>query len=205
MVAARLRAPLDAVAEAFVASLSSREVHLRPPLSSYYAVRSIEAHVLSGDVVCTQCQQFAQWEHDFNSTNFARLKWGAPPRIYGVDHAFVLERFAAEARLSPSDEDWSILRRMFEAVESLPRDARTRDLERAWQPVVRSSREERDALIEILVAAEVLKPSRTTPADVRSIPLRSNWSDQAALWRASDGVNRDRAISLFGAAFTRSE
>jgi hypothetical protein len=140
---------------------------------------------------------FVQWEHDFSATNFARIKWGALPRSFMVDHAFVLERFAVEDRPLPTTEDRALLRRLLSVADSLGSEARVRDLEKSWKVLMPSNLAERDELIEILVACGVLAPSRTSPDDVRRIPVKSNWSDRAALWRGDDGVNKERAAVLF--------
>lgn len=176
----------------------SRQVHLRPPLGSYFTVAGVSPHPFAGHPSCAACGQFLEWERDFSSVNFARLKWGALPRLFAVDHAFVLERFAVEPTPVPEDSDWRILDRLLSTADSLSADAKARDLERAWQPIIRSSRAERDLLIEILVAAGVLAASRHSETDLRAIPLKSNWSDGAALWRGDDGVVRPQAEVLFG-------
>jgi hypothetical protein len=198
ILAAQSLADVASVADAFIASLASRQVHVRPALASYFAVRGVRPHRLVGHPSCASCGQFARWEHDFSATNFARLKWGAVPRHFMVDHAFILERFAVEPRLIPSETDRVLLRQLLTVADSLENGIRARDLERAWRPLLRSTREEREMLIEILFACGVLSPSRRTPADVRRIPWKADWSDEAALWRGDDGVDRARASMLFG-------
>jgi hypothetical protein len=196
IVAARSRTDAASVAEAFVASLASRQVHLRPALASFFAVQESRPHRFSGHLVCATCGQLPRAEHDFSATNFARLKWGAAPRASPVDNAFILERFVVEPRPAPSDEDRATLHQMLSVADSLGDEARARDLEKAWRPVIRSSREERNQLIEILVSCGVLLPSRRSPEDYHRIPVRSNWTDLAALWRGDDGVRRERAAML---------
>ena len=200
IVAARSVVDVRSAATAFVASLTSRKVYLRPALGSYFAIENVAPHrfVANPDnPLCTTCRQFKQWDDDFSSINFARLKWGLLPR-FPVNLAFVLERFAAEPAPVPNGDDWAVLGRLLKIAAGLGDDARARNLERFWKPVIRSSRAERDSLIEILVAAGVLVPSRTTATDVGRIPIRSNWSDGAALWRGDDGVNIARSSQLFG-------
>jgi hypothetical protein len=198
LLAARRLADESTAAEAFAASLTSREVHLRPALASACAIQTVEMHGFVGGVVCSRCGQLRSWEHDFSSTNFARLKWGSIPRAFMVDHAFILERFSEEPQPRATAEDRRLLGAMLSVADSLPQNARARDLEKAWQPLLPSNREERDLMIEILLACGVLKPSRQSAADRRRIPLRSNWTDDAALWRGDDGIERTRAAELFG-------
>lgn len=110
----------------------------------------------------------------------------------------MLERLATEPTILPDEGDWLLLDTLLRTADSLPAHANARDLERAWRPIIRSCRAERDILVEILVTAGVLVPSRQTEADLRAIPLKSNWSDGAALWRGDDGVVRGQAEALFG-------
>lgn len=198
IVAARALTDVASVAAGFLASLSSRQVHLRPALGSYFIAQDVRPHRFAGHPSCTVCGMFARWEHDFSATNFARLKWGLLPRLFMVDHAFVLERFAAEHRPQPSDEDRAILHQLLSVADSLGSEARARDLEKAWKGLIPSNLAERDELIEILAACGVLVPSRRSAEDFGRIPLKSNWSDQAALWRGDDGVDRERASIIFG-------
>ena len=198
IVAARAQVSLAAAGESFMASLRLRQVHLRPALASLCAVQEVELHPLAGHPVCAICRQFKQWEHDFSATNFARLKWGAVPRYFMVDQAFILERFIVEPQPRARDEDRQLLFQLLAVADGLPVDARARDLEEAWRPLLRAKREERDELIEILAACGVLSPSRRTQSDLQRIPLKSNWTDQVALWRGDDRVNRKQAAMLFG-------
>jgi hypothetical protein len=198
IVAARAQVSLAAAAESFMASLRSRQVHLRAALASLCAVQKVELHPFDGHPVCSTCGQLKQWEHDFSATNFACLKWGSVPRYFMVDHAFVLERFIVEPQPRATDEDRQLLFQLLAVADGLPADARARDLEEAWKPRLGSNREERDALIEILSGCGVLSPSRGTQSDLQRIPLKSNWSDEVALWRGGDRVNRGRAAMLFG-------
>ena len=189
---------LDEVAAGFVASLASRAVHLRPALGSYFVLQSMPMHPFSGTSHCIACGQFRRWEHDFSPANFARLKWGLFPRFFAVDHAFTLERFAHEPRPEATAQDRELLHRILALADNMPADAGARDLEAALKPLIRSNKAEREILVEILFACDVLAPSRTTPEDVRRIPLKTNWTDEPALWRGDDGVNREQAARLFG-------
>lgn len=197
IVAARGLTDVASVAAAFTASLSSRQLHLRPALGSFFVVQEVWLHEFTGEFSCTECGMFAEWKQDFSATNFARIKWGALPRSCLVDHAFVLERFAVEERPFPSPEDKSLLRRLLSVAESLGSEARARDLEKSWKALLPSNQAERDLLIEVLVACDVLRPSRTSAEDVGRVPLKSNWSDHAALWRGDDGINKEQAAALF--------
>lgn len=188
----------EVLASNFVASLSRRLVHLRPALGSHFAVARLKAHPFQGTGHCQLCGQTERWVHDFSRTSFARYKWGALPRFFAVDHAFLLERAMAEPRVLPIADDRRVLDALLSAACSLPASAKARDLEAAWKPLLKSSRDERDNLIEVLIACGVLAPSRTSPQDVRAIPTRSNWTDAAAIWRGDDRVNVQQATALFG-------
>jgi len=170
-------ADLETLADNFVASLSRRLVHLRPALGSYYLTDRVRAHGFHGRTHCTQCGLFRSWRHDFGATSFARYKWGALPRMFAVDNAFLLERSAAEPRVPPVEEDHQILHALLAAAADMPARSKARDLEVAWQPLLRSSRQERDSLVEILVACGVLTWRRygaETTESIRTEPGSSS-------------------------------
>ncbi len=188
---------LGDVALGFVASLSRRILHLRPALGSWFAARSAEPHAYEGTRFCERCSLVRSTLDDFNSTNFARYKWGRGPLVFGADHAFVLERFAIEPRPAPTAEDRAVLATLLHTADSMPRTTRARDLETAWRPLVPSTRREREALIEILGMSGVLTPSGATPLHGRRMPSRTDWSAPIALWRGEDGIDVGRADMIF--------
>lgn len=198
ILSARASADVTALAQSFLASFSTREVHLRPGLASWFLTDTVATHPFEGNVTCGVCRQFpVTKEHDLSATNFARLKWGRTPEIYLLDHAFVLERAVIEQQ-EPTAEDRDLLAALLDAADSLPHDARARDLERALKSVIRSNRQERECVIEVLAASGVLSPSRVSDAEYARIPPKTDWSDTAALWRGDDGVKREQAAKLFG-------
>lgn len=198
ILAAREGARVEVLAGNLVASLSRRLVHLRPALGSYFEVVRLRPHPFQGTTTCDACGQFRRFDQDFSRTNFARFKWGLLPRFFGVEHAFLLERAMAEPRALPAAEDHRVLGALLTAGSRLPASAKARDLEVAWKPLLESSRDERDTLIEIFIACGVLVPSRVSPEDFRKVPTRSNWTDAAAVWRGDDGVDAHQAGALFG-------
>ena len=70
--------------KAFLCSLSSRALHLRSFISSYYLAKEITPHNFTGDrnkAYCEECYKYYILGDDFqlkdkNVYNFEKFKWG---------------------------------------------------------------------------------------------------------------------------------
>lgn len=192
---------LDLLTDAFVASLSHRWLHLRAGLPSFFIASRMSPHAFGSTGTCPTCGLLDRNTIDFGAANFARHKWGASPTSFAPEHAFILERVSQElgwVEAPVTNDDRRILHRLLEAAATLKPDARAADLADAWQGLLPSNAQERRVLLESFIAIGVLVPSRTKPEDRRRIPLRSNWSDEAALWRGDDGVNGSCVDEILG-------
>jgi hypothetical protein len=192
---------LDLLLDAFVASLSHRWLHLRAGLPAFYIASRMPPHSFDSAGTCPSCGLFDSNSIDFGAANFARHKWGAFPTTFAPEHGFILERVSKELGwVGPpvTDDDRRILRQLLTAAATQKPEARAADLVKAWQSLLPSNAQERNLLLESFIAIGVLAPSRTGPEDRRRIPPRSNWSDEAALWRGDDGVDEARVEEVFG-------
>lgn len=66
-------------------------------------------------------------------------------------------------------------------------------LEKRLKDVIKSSKDERDRLIEILASIGVVVPKSYD----RKIPMKSDW-DYAEYWRGEDKYNKENVEELFG-------
>ena len=154
----------EAVSHAFLTSLGSRRLDLRSAMGSYAVGRHMMAHQpvsSAGSRGCAYCGAYDSAETDPNLLNFERFKWG------GVRHenvryiALDLKLFASVEHVAPSTRDFSIMRSILEAVDSMPPRARLDDLQRALSKLLPSNDAERRTLIGILGYAGILvDPSR---------------------------------------------
>ncbi len=196
---------LNKIVRDFLHSLSTRHLQYRPALGSYFILSRLAKHKYSGPHGCRVCTEMPDTMIRSNATNFARIKWGAIPKNGLTGHIFILEQSIRETPEQCSKQDLLILKQLIQAIEQLPNDAKARDIEIAWKPHIKSNKQERDALIEIFVASGILRIPSVSQSDFDKIPLKSSWSDHAAVWRGRDGIDQRRVDELFSSVIESSE
>ncbi len=205
-------------AKAFLSSLSARRLDWRSGISSYYFAKLFTHHkykpvesghfyeggkVVATSYTCGICRDARYGvigsenyrETDLNVLNFERIKWG------GVRHGeliyiyFDLQQFTKEEIPEPTDKDIDVLKGILSAVGSCePTDypGALRDkLEDV--PGLKSSKDERTVLLEILAAIGILKP-KSYDRPVRS---KHDWAF-IEYWRGEDGYNPEAINEYFG-------
>jgi hypothetical protein len=218
LMSVRTRVNLGRVADAFLASLSTRRLDLRSALGSFAGAAQFPLHGLleqtarrvpSGRLHCRICGRYGHGgpeQEDLNMLSFERWKWG------GIRHAdplycwFDLAQFEKADPVEPAEEDCSILAEIVGIVSGLAPDARPNELEKRIGKVIKSNRAERCVLIQILGYCGVLKPAGRsgflqafTPYEFRDRPADHNndWTYPAIWWRGTDGVDTDVLSQLF--------
>jgi len=169
------------VANAFLYSLSTRQLQYRSALGSYYYALSIPEHSSESESVCHFCNYLSmcsdpdhweqpgipEWTKDsdsgaeysgYNVFNFERYKWG------GVRHAqpeytlFDLEQFLLLPKVTPTEADREILRKILHG----PRELIPNQKVSAYQKLItkkrllKSNAEEVKVLLNILGICGVL-------------------------------------------------
>ncbi len=184
----------------FVSSLSTRRVYSRSILSSYVQAEKLKVHnFVSREFYCEICQNFSlnsstiEIDIDRNVMNFEKSKWGGV-RLNNLEYIlFDLEQIQKFEITKPTNADNQILYKIFDCINQCkPKDA-PRQLEQYLKKVLPSSKTERDVLIEILAAVNIL-----IPAKVR--PTRGKGTDFGYVedWRGEDGCNLNVTKTLFG-------
>ncbi|WP_427179744.1 hypothetical protein [Paenibacillus sp. TC-CSREp1] len=206
----------EQVITAFLHSLSTKKVHLRSALSSWALTRNMPLHTFGerpalhantsacGDCNFLRIQSDENYvDADLNVLNFERFKWG------GVRHGWLLyclmdlELLLQEPSDSNSNnvspfevtaEDQAILAQLLEAAQTGdPKDS-ARSLEKKWKDCLPSSKQERDALLEIWAAAGILVPGDTP----RNRKGGSHDFVFAATWQGDDGYHARNVLEYFG-------
>ncbi|GGH66470.1 hypothetical protein GCM10008014_46900 [Paenibacillus silvae] len=206
----------EQVITAFLHSLSTKKVHLRSALSSWALTRNMPLHTFSerpalhantsacGDCNFLRIQSDENYvDADLNVLNFERFKWG------GVRHGWLLyclmdlELLLREHSDSNSNnvspfevtaEDQAILAQLLEAAQTGdPKDS-ARSLEKKWKACLPSSKQERDALLEIWAAAGILVPGDKP----RNRKGGSHDFVFAATWQGDDGYHARNVLEYFG-------
>ena len=188
----------------------------RSSLSSYSIAKNIPEHiyapVISGtsytdgkptshSYTCGICRdsQYGVAGHqnydntDINVLNFERIKWG------GVRHGdifytyFDLNQFKNADIPEPTDEDICCFNEILKTIECSESTDYPSTLEKRLAAVVRSSKAERQVLIEILASIGMLKPGSFD----RPIKGRNDW-EFVGYWRGEDKYCHEVVGEYFG-------
>lgn len=199
------------IAKAFLGSLSTRRLDWRSAVSSYAISKLISDHQykeynfsLDPDYpsfTCEVCkdtkygvQGSAVYENsDLNVLNFERLKWG------GVRHGnilytyFDLREFCNEDIPEPTKDDVLIFKEILNIIETSNPDDYPSTLADRLKDVIKSNKNERETLIEILACIGILKPASYD----RPIRGKNDWV-YVEHWRGKDSYCEDAAENYFG-------
>lgn len=192
--------PLKKVTDAFLASLSSKQLEWRSALASYASAMRNQEHEFvpcdgEMDHVCKICSGNVNYlNHDLNVLNFERVKWGGVRHgepLYNLFDLLQLDQ-VTEAPV-PLQADFEIFNNILYAISnSEPGDTPSK-LEQNLKDAVPSNKNERKALIEILACSGILKPKSTDRINKGT----SDWvfADQ---WRGADQYIREAVQYYFG-------
>lgn len=200
----------ESVADAFVASLSSRRLELRSALGSFAVLQHFPRHHIPTERdACPVCGAYdhASGPEDLNVLNFERFKWGGVRHDEPLYAALDLELFARLKPPSPAPDDVRLLRAMLDAIEATPPDTSSASLEKHLAKVIKSNKAERDVLIGILGLCGILGTAahpgylrQFVPASARELPSRRfvDMAYPACWWTRADGVSEQAVAYWFG-------
>lgn len=204
------------VTKGFLSSLTSRRLDWRSSLASYAIAQKIPSHqyapIISGtsytdgkptahSYTCGICRD-SQYgilgsesynEMDINVFNFERIKWG------GVRHGdilytyFDLNQFIKADIPEPTSEDIVCFREILTIIETSEPNDYPSALEKRLASVIKSSKAERQILIEILASLGILKPRCFD----RQRQGKNDWVF-AEYWRGEDKYCQQTVEHLFG-------
>jgi hypothetical protein len=199
------------VADAFLASLSSRRLNWRSALGSFAVSVNLVAHHWSkasgSGFRCPSCGAYEGTDHkDLNILSFERFKWGGVRHTDPLYIGFDLERFSCEEAPEPTAVDRAIMREILNTARSLPTDAKLSNLSKALTSVFPSNLSERRNLIGILGYCGILQvPS--LPGFIQGFPsvserpevpwTKNDWPYPVQWWNGSCGVSEDASHFWF--------
>jgi hypothetical protein len=210
LIEERERADLCALSNAFLASLSRRQLDARSAIGGYAFASKFPDHkfstspqmlIPSGRRRCEYCGRYELKEPekiDLNVLNFERQKWVGVRRDDPVYAWLDLSLFREISPDEPTNDDRLIMRRILEAAGSMPPDATANMLESTLTGALPSSKSERRVLIEILAVCGILQPSNRSGyfgeftlacERVHTGQHFNDWGYPAIWWRGADGVN----------------
>lgn len=197
------------VANAFLASLSTRRLDARSALGSWVYLKNLpnHSHSLKG-----QCGVCGRYDHpktakDLNGLNFERFKWGGVRHDDMLYAAFDLERFSELDPFTPTADDRDLFRQLLAAIASAPADTTAPKLHRLLPKTIKSNESERNTLLDVLGMCGILETKAhqgylahfVNYADRKLPPHR--FADRTypfVWWHGSDGINSVRLNDLFG-------
>lgn len=205
----RSRVELAHVANAFVTSLSTRQLAYRSALGSYALLRHFPAHAWTGhDRTCAVCGGYKQSEkngEDINVLNFERHKWGGVRHLQPLYAAFDLEQFLLLPPAEVEPAHIFLFKELLRNIERVPVGTSSTKLQSYLSKALKSNKAERDILIGVLGIAGLLETEKHrgflhsfVPEHKRDLPGRRfvDMAYPACWWSQSDGINR-RAIEVW--------
>jgi hypothetical protein len=191
---------LEAVGDAFLASLGSRRLDLRSALGSYAVARHLPEHPFAaGPRGCRICGLWAPGAEpeDLNVFSFERFKWGGVRHDHITYAAFDLEQFARAPLIAAGPADIQLGRDLLEYLRGLAPRTTAAQASKGLT-MIKSNKYERDNLLEILGLCGILGTRRYPgyadefiPADRRAEPGQRFLFGRYPVWwwTAADGIN----------------
>lgn len=192
-----------AVSNAFLASLSTRQLPLRSALGSYAAARHFRPHAHQGDVDCHICGFFEREEIDLSNLNFMRHKWGTAGWENPSYMWFDLMQFAKLGVVAPSPEDVKLFRRILSLIGQAAPEERIDGLERRLRGLFPSNQSEREFFLRTLSLCGILQTPEVNhfesfrPAYARN-ERTLKWDGASFRWRGKHGIALEPLRHYFG-------
>jgi hypothetical protein len=191
---------LEAVGDAFLASLGSRRLDLRSALGSYAVARHLPEHPFAAGP--RGCRISGLWApgaepEDLNVFSFERFKWGGVRHDHITYAAFDLEQFARAPLIAAGPADIQLGRDLLEYLRGLAPRTTAAQASKGLT-MIKSNKYERDNLLEILGLCGILGTRRYPgyadefiPADRRAEPGQRFLFGRYPVWwwTAADGIN----------------
>ncbi|MDK8643917.1 hypothetical protein ACQRXC_27485 (plasmid) [Niallia taxi] len=201
---------LKEIIEQFIASLSTRRLDLRSALGSYIVGKHLLKHTFTGaESYCIYCGSYSsktQERQDLNILNFERFKWGGIRHLDPLYIAFDLNQYTNSEKLVPTSEDYEILNKILIAINELPPEGKIRDLEKALTKIIKSNKEEREVLLQILGYCSILSNKEYPGFINKFIPFvereepnhyKNDWTYPVCFWTGKNGLNREALKIIF--------
>lgn len=187
--------------KAFLCSLSSRAIHLRSFVSSYYLGQKIISYDFSKNenIENEFYKKYNIIVDDFklehqNVYNFEKYKWGGV-RLEQLSYIyFDLREFSKiDFEFNPTKEDINIFNAILEKIDSynMKNDSANK-MQKVLKDILKSSKYERIILLEILAYLDILEAKEER--DYRDTEL----SEKLMNWRGGDSYSKINAQNIFG-------
>lgn len=201
--------PRHVVANAFVASLETRDLPRRSALGSYALLHRLPEHShAESRKQCATCGMYGgSSKIDRSILNFERFKWGGV-RHEQLEYAtFDLEQFGLLPPVTPTHEARGLLPSLLGAIDAAPEGTTAASLHKFLPKSIKGNKAERDILVGILGLAGVLRTAdhpgyHETFVEYRqrTLPERRFFDMHypACWWTREDGTNQAAVEYWFG-------
>ncbi len=204
------------VADAFVASLTSRRLDLRSALGSYAFLRHLPDHSCTDNPrpskvrkkQCGICGEYAKEEVvDLNVLNFERFKWAGVRHLEPLYAGFDLSLFRQFGHMQPTSADKAMFKSLIDSIGKAPVKTTAPQLEKYFPKDLSSNKSERDQITAILGIAGILGTKDHPGFRQSFVPISDRESTNhhfedmtypASWWRRSDGINLEALDHWFG-------
>ena len=206
---ARARVEAKEVADAFLASLTTRRLDLRSALGSYAVIRHFPDHEHGREPgACSVCGAYDPRgvETDLSILNFERFKWGGVRHDQAIYAAFDLERFLSAERCEPTEEDAAVMIAILDTIDGVDAETTAPQLQGKLGTLFKSNKAEREVVLNILGYCGILRADghpgywdHFVPHADRELPPHRflDMAYPACWWRGRDGLDRDALRRVF--------
>ena len=201
------------VADAFLYSLSTRQLQYRSALATYWYAMAIPEHSFLNYDYCGYCNWYPWYDFGkhkmLNGTsvlNFERYKWGGVRHTQPQYALFDLEQFKLMPKVTPTKEDRIIFSEILNCIyelEASNKAGKLRDLI-LKKKIMKTNKQEITTLLEILSICGVLSSERIPcyndcfEVDTTPVEHTNDMTYPLNRWKASDGINENRYKIVFG-------
>jgi hypothetical protein len=197
------------VADAFLASLSTRRLEWRSALGSYSVFQHFQTHDYEArNKNCNICGIYLNDDlQDVNVINFERFKWGGVRHNQVVYAAMDTDLFLKDGFPKPTTEDIQIFREIIVTILNAPASISSAKLNSVFPKSFKANKAERDIFVAILGYCGILgTPDHPgfseyfIPAAERTLPDRHfvDMPYPACWWNGGVGINQARLKEYFG-------
>jgi hypothetical protein len=197
---------MEKVSKAFLSSLSTKHLDWRSSVASHFLAKQFTKHtyskLISGRGHCCKICKASKYEivghekyinKDLNVLNYERIKWTGARHGDLLYTLLDLRVFSTEEIPEPTNEDIIIFKNILKTIEKSQQKDYPGALEKRLSECIKSTKEERQKLMEILACIEILKPGSYD----RPTTGRHDWH-YVEFWRGEDGYNQNAVNKYFG-------
>jgi len=179
---------LKKITDAFLSSLTNKRLDWRSGLGSYANAKRLLSDNNINDYFYGHGAN-----NDLNVLNFERIKWGGVRHNNGLYNWLDLTLLNNDNVTKPTEQDIQIMQSILNTILNSENEETPSKLRDRLKDVLKSPKEERQVIMEILGSADIIKPSRYD----RKEPGKHDWTF-VLHWRGEDKYDKDKVNKYFG-------